>query len=172
MKKMKKTLFWTFIAIVLMLDVVLTVYLLSYNQYNVSTFGDKTLLVMTTKLSDYDKGDLLLITKVPNSEFKVGDQIFFYDTSSKESVVNYGKINKVNENPKATNSFIMSNDFLLSDENVIGKTEDVKVYAGVGAILGFIASKWVFLFIVIIPILILFIYELYLLIAELKKAKK
>lgn len=169
---MKKILFWTFIGIVLVLDVLLTIYLLSYNQYNVSAFGDKTLLVMTTKLSDYNKGDLLLITKVPNSEFKVGDQIFFYDTTSKESVVNYGKINKVNENPKATNSFIMSNDFLLSDENVIGKSDNVKVFAGMGAILGFISSKWVFLFIVIVPILILFLYELYLLIDELKKAKK
>ncbi len=172
MKKIRKIFFWTFIAFVLILDILLTMYLLSYNEYNVSVLNNKTLIVMNSKIGDYKKGDLLVVTKNPNKEYKVGDQIFFYDVTSKESIINYGKINAVNVNTAGLNSFIMSDSFLLTDQYLIGKEDATVVYAGVGSIIGLLASRWVFLFLVIVPILILFIYQLYLFFNELKKAKK
>lgn len=172
MKKFKKVMFWTFIGLVLLLDIVLTIYLLNYNEYNVSVMGDKTFLVMTNKLDKYKKGDLLVVKKNPNSEYKVGDHVFFYEKNKDGSVVNYGKINELSKGQDGINSFIMSNEYILGDKSIIGKGETAVVYAGVGTVLGFLTSKWVFLIIVIVPILILFIYELYLLIVELNKAKK
>ena len=171
MKKILKYVMWFFIAIVITIDIGLTIYLLNYNQYNVAEFGDKSILVMTKKIDNFEKGDLLLVKKNKNDEYKVGDYVFFYDTISKESVVNYGKINAVNDNKDKPNSFIMSNNYLLSDENIIGKGETSKTYSGWGSIIGFVTSRWIFLIFIIVPILILFLYQLYLLILEIKKAK-
>lgn len=171
MKKILKYIMWPVITIIIIIDVLLTIYLLNYNQYNVAVFGDKSFLVMNKKIEDFKKGDLLVVKKNENSEFKVGDHVFFYDTMSKETIVNYGKINAVNDNKDKPNSFIMSNNYLLSDESIIGKGETSKVYSGWGSILSFITSRWIFLIFIILPILVLFIYEAYLLVLEIKKAK-
>lgn len=172
MKKISKVLLWFGIAIVVVLDITLTIYLLNYNKYNVSVFGDKSLLVMNRKIDKFEKGDLLVVKKNENSEIKVEDNVFFYDTISKETIVNFGKVNVVNEKEGADSTFMMSNNYILSDENIIGKADTVKVYSGLGAIIGFLSSRWVFLIVIIVPILVLFIYELYLLVLEVKKSKK
>lgn len=172
MKKGLKGLLFLVIGVVIVLDVVLTIYLLNYNKYNVSVFGKKSLLIMTKKLENFEKDDLLIVEKAEDSEYKVGDHVFFYDTSSKESIVNYGKINKIDENEGLDNTFVMNDNFLLSYENIIGKSETVKVYSGLGGLLGLLASRWVFLIVIILPITVLFMYQLYLLILEVKKSKK
>lgn len=163
---------WIFVGAILLIDIVLTIYLLNYNKYNVSVFGDKSLLIMTKKIDKFEKGDLLVVTKNDNSEVKVGDYVFFYDTFSKEAIVNYGKVYKVYSNPGSENTFEMSNNFLLSDETFIGKGETAKVHSGLGAIIGLLSSRWVFLIVIIVPILLLFMYEFYLLVLEVKKSKK
>ena len=46
MKKILKYVLWVFIAIVIVIDISLTVYLLNYNQYNVAEFKDKSILII------------------------------------------------------------------------------------------------------------------------------
>jgi len=171
MKKILKYVLWVFIAIVIVIDISLTVYLLNYNQYNVAEFKDKSILIIDKKIDRFEKGDLVVVKKTPNKDFKVGDNVFFYDTDPKATIVNFGKINEVNDNKELNNTFMMSNDYILSDESIIGKADTAKVYHKWGSVLGFITSRWVFLIFVIIPILVLFLYQLYLLILEIKKAK-
>lgn len=171
MKKILKYVLWVFIAIVIVIDISLTVYLLNYNQYNVAEFKDKSILIIDKKIDRFEKGDLVVVKKTPNKDFKVGDNVFFYDTDPKATIVNFGKINEVNDNKELNNTFMMSNDYILSDESIIGKADTAKIYHKWGSVLGFITSRWVFLIFVIIPILVLFLYQLYLLILEIKKAK-
>lgn len=172
MKKIIKTILWLVVALMLIIDVALTLYLLHYNKYNVSVIGETSLLIMNNKIDKFEKGDLLLVKKTPNSELKVGDHIFFYDTTEKEVVVNYGKINEVNENPGLDSVFVMNEKYLLGYDNVIGKGETATVYSGIGSIIGVLASRWVFLIVIILPITVLFLFQLYLLLNEIKKAKK
>ena len=40
---------------------------------------------------------------------------------------------------------MMSNDYILSDESIIGKADTAKIYHKWGSVLGFITSRWVFL---------------------------
>lgn len=171
MKKIGKGIFWAVVGLVLIMDVLLTVYLLNYNQFNVSVINNKSLLVMTNKIENYDKGDLLVVSKTPDKEIRTGDYIFFYDTSSKEKLINYGRVQMVNVNKDTPNTFMMDNNYILGYETVIGRNDDVKVYKNLGAIVGALSSKWVFLIAIIMPILILFLYQLYLLIQEIKKEK-
>ena len=172
MKKIGKTLLWIVVGFIIIVDIALTVYLLNYNQYNVAEFGDKSVLIMNKKLADYQDGDLLLVKKTENKEIKAGDNIFYYDTTSLENLINYGRIIKVNDNPNGDNTFIMENSDILGYDTVIGADKDVKVYSGWGKIIGTLSSRWVFLFVIIVPILVLFLYQLYLLVQELKDYKK
>lgn len=188
MKKIGKYILWIVVTLVVLIDVLLTVYLLNYNQYNVAEFGNKTVLIMNGKLGveDFKKGDLVVVNKTANKEIRTNDAIFFYytGTNDQKDVVYYSKVKMVNSNPNGDNTFIMpvrsksekagdqSMDYLLAQENVIGRADDVKVYPAIGAVIGLLSSKWVFLFAVILPILVLFLYQLYLLLQELKRAKK
>lgn len=175
MKNIGKYIMWFFVAIVIIVDVLLTVYLLNYNQFNVAEFGKKTVLIMDgrLKIEDFKKGDFVLVNKTDSKEIRTGDYIFFYDTNSKDrGVINYGKIKMVTVNTGTDNTYIMDNDYILGYDAVIGKSDDVAVYPVIGGIIGFLSSKWVFLFAIIMPILVLFLFQLYLLIQELKKAKK
>ncbi|MDD3995534.1 MAG: hypothetical protein PHC42_02410 [Bacilli bacterium] len=172
MKKIIKIILWLFVGLMLIVDVSLTLYLLHYNEYNVSVIGDTSLLIMNDKIDKFEKGDLVLVKKNPNSDYKVGDRVFFYDNSGKEIVVNYGKINEVDENPGLDSVFVMNDNYLLGYDNVIGNSETAVVYSGVGSLIGLLASRWVFLIVIILPITILFLFQLYLLLNEIKKAKK
>ena len=51
---------------------------------------------------------------------------------------------------------------------MIGKTETAKKYAGLGQVLSVLESRFGFLILVILPTLILFLYELYRVIIEIK----
>ena len=65
-------------------------------------------------------------------------------------------------------TFVMDGDYPISSEYVIGKSSTSKSYSNLGSILSVLESRYGFLFIVIFPILILFIYEIYAAIKELK----
>ena len=62
----------------------------------------------------------------------------------------------------------MNGDYPLSSEFVIGKAETSKTYHNLGSILSVLESKYGFLFLIIFPILVLFIYEIYIVIKEIK----
>lgn len=172
MKKIIKVILWLVVTVVVLVDVTLTLYLLNYNKFNVSVIGDKSLLVMKKNIDKFQEGDLVVVKKNKQSDYKVGDHIFFYDTAGKEVVLNYGKINEFEENPGSDPVFVMNNNYLLGYEKVVGKGESATVYSGIGGIIAILSSRWIFLLVIILPITVLFLVQLYLLIKEIKKAKK
>lgn len=172
MKKILKILLWLVVAVIVVVDVTLTLYLLNYNKYNVSVIGDKSLLVMKNKIDKFNEGDLVVVTKEKGSEYEKGEYIFFYDTSTKEVVLNYGKINEIEKDEGYETVFTMNNNYLLGEEKLIGKGETAKIYPGVGSVIAVLSSRWVFLLVIIVPITVLFLFQLYLLIQEVKKVRK
>lgn len=172
MSKILRFFFWLIVSVLLIIDVFVTVYLLNYNKYNVSQFGKNSILIMDEELDKFKSGDLLVVNKNKNEDIKVGDYIFFYDIKSKENIVNYGKVNSTYKVNEKETTYTMSDNFPLSSEYVIGKGETAVVISELGAILSVIASRWGFLFLVIFPIAILFIVQIYLFIVELGKVKE
>lgn len=178
MKKVLKLIFKILLIPYLLVVIFLTICLLNYNTYKVSVFNDKTFVIVKDESlkPSYKKGDLVVVTKNANNDIKAGDDIFFYETYSSKATINLGKVeSKVNVN--ATEStYTMSGDYQLSSEYVIGKSNTSKVFHKVGSILSFLESKYGFLFIVVLPILIAFLYEIYAIYkeirAEVKLAKK
>ena len=170
MKKVLKIIGIILGAIYCLIAITLTVCLLNYNDYNITELGDKTLIIVRDDdlEPNYQKGDLVIVKKNPNREIVAGDKIFFYDDKEEQMTVNLGSvISKVNVT-KTETTFTMNGDYPLSSEYVIGKTSTSKVYHRLGSVLSTLESRFGFLFLIIFPILVLFIYEIYAVIKEVK----
>lgn len=145
---------------------VMTILLLNYNDYGVTQFGNASLVIINDEVANekYDKGDLVIVESKKLEKLKVGDEIFTYRVDSKGAPhIQIGKIGEIYEVDEA-----------ISFEN--GETYSTDFIAGMakekhpkwGTFLAIVESQWGFLFIVLVPCFLIFIYELYSLIIEIK----
>ena len=85
LKVVKKVLFIIIAVAYFSFASVMTILLLNYNKYNVTQFGDTSLVIIKEDVSsdDYKKGDLVIV-EAPNIEkIAVGDTMFCYKIDSK-----------------------------------------------------------------------------------------
>jgi hypothetical protein len=153
------TLFYAFALI-------MTILLLNFNKFGVTEFGDKSLIILEQEVSNknYKKGDLIIVQKTRYDMINVGDEVFTYSVNSKgAATVEIGTVGDKYDKEKAIS---FENGASFSEDFVIGKA--TKVYNDYGTVLSVIESKWGFLFIVLVPGFIIFLYEIYALIVEIK----
>ena len=145
---------------------VMTILLLNYNDYGVTQFGNASLVIINDEVANekYDKGDLVIVESKKLEKLKVGDEIFTYRVDSKGAPhIQIGKIGEIYEEDEAIsfkNGETYSTDFIAG----IAKEKHPKW----GTFLAIVESQWGFLFIVLVPCFLIFIYELYSLIIEIK----
>lgn len=168
---MKRIIGNIFTILVVIIIIVMSVLLLSYNEYRVSQFGDNTLLIVDNDMLNFESGSLLVVKGCDPSEVKAGDYVFYYDTSSKKVSTVLSKIESIYKTEQGEISFTLPNEYILEGEYIIGKKEDAKEYKNVGAVLSVLESKWGNLFLVVLPAFILFVYEIINVIIEVKKYK-
>lgn len=145
---------------------VMTLLLLNYNKYGVTEFGSKSLIIMDEQIANknYKKGDLIIVEKARYDLINKGDEIFAYSVNSQgKANVEVGVVGEKFDKEKAVS---FENGASFSEDFVIGKA--TKTYHDLGSYLSVIESKWGFLFIVLVPGFMIFLYELYALIVEIK----
>ena len=76
------------------------------------------------------------------------------------------EVGKVGQIYLEEDAVAFENGDIFSNQFVIGTADEV--YNDIGTYLAIIESKWGFLFIVLVPCLLIFIYEVYALIVEIK----
>lgn len=176
MKKFLKVLGIFLLSIYLVVAVILTVFLLNYNKYGVTELGNYTLIkVEDDELKpNYQKGDLLVVEKVDNDLIRNGDSIFFYekDLENKTIFINLAKVIRKRKVTNTETTFVIEGDYEYSSDYLIGDTKNTKVYHGVGTILSVLESRFGFLLFVILPILFVFLYEIYEFVLEVKLSLK
>ena len=161
---MKKKLWHVCIILYVLLSVFITSCLLMYNEYNVTEFGNKILVMVENDTTgEFQKGDLIIATK--NKDYKKDDYVFYYISREKNYFINYGLI----ESEK--NDAVVINSDVIDKKEVIGTTKNAIVIPTVGSILSLLESKWGYLCVIILPILIAFLYEVYSIARELKGKK-
>ena len=144
----------------------MTVLLLNYNKYGLTQFGNTTFVMVTDAIASetFKKGDLVLVNSGKITDLEVGEDIFVYRIVANDKVtVEIGKVGQIYPEEDAV---AFENGDIFSKEFVIGTAD--KVYEKVGTYLSIIESKWGFLFLVLVPCLLIFIYEIYALIVEIK----
>ena len=164
---MKKVVLNIFIFLYFILAVLTTYCLLSYNKFGTVELKDKYLLSSNKYLTDFDSSSLLVVTK--DSSYEVGEDVFYYDVNGSVVTVKMDKIKNIEKVNDEESTIVLANDLTLSSENVLGKKSKTTTYAFIGAIFSLLTSRWGYLFIIIFPMLIAFIYEIYAIIKEIRK---
>lgn len=159
------------IVIYVIIAIFSTICLISVNKHNVTELGEYTLIYVDkyTNSDTFAKGDLAIVS----SDYKVkeGDEIFLYSTYEKNVRPAVAKIVAAEEINEKETTYTLDNEKQLSSQFVIGKVEDAKRIPYVGTAMRIIQSKWGFLFLIVLPVLIAFIYEIYTIILEVKSNK-
>ncbi len=165
LKKIKKVLLVTLGIVYFTFALFMTILLLNFNDYRVTVFGETSLVILKDKVSheEYQKGDLVLVEEAAPENLQKGEEVFVYkvDKMSKTADINIGKVGEVMDD-----YLTLENGETYSIKYLIGRP--TKVYNDIGGVLGIIESQWGFLFIVLVPCFLIFIYELYALIVEIK----
>lgn len=162
-----------FLTFYIILAVFVTACLIGYNDYNITQFGKKSLIIVedNSLKPNFNKGDLLVITRNDNNDVKVNDMVFFYNNYNEEVSVNLAKVLKTRKITDSEYTFTIEGDYDVSSEYFIGKADTTKTYSNIGSILNILTSRFGYLFIFILPILLLFIYEIVVIIKEVKNYK-
>ena len=144
----------------------MTFLLLNYNDYGVTQFGETSLVLIQEKVgvTEYEKGDLVVVESQRLEDYKVGETVFTYRVNSKGvASIEVGVIGEVYPEEKA---IAFENGDTFAEEFIAGTPKEV--HKNVGSYLSVIESQWGFLFIVLVPCFLIFIYEIYALIVEIK----
>lgn len=174
MKKVGKIVLGILITIYAVVAIFLTACLLNYNDFKITEFGEKSLIIVNDEELEptYKKGSLLVVDKENADQIKVGDSIIFYNTYNNQVSLAISEVIFVEKVNEEETTYTISGNYDISSEYLVGSTNDTKIYPVVGSILGLLESRAGFLIFIIFPITIAFLYEIYVLVVEIKDTKK
>ena len=165
---MKKALGNLIIIIYIVFAIVVTMSLLTYNEYKISVIGDKSLIVIDSDDTfKYKKGDLVIVGREGYENAEKGDILFFYQNRG----VKVAEIQKKDDFGESGVIYTIEGNFQVDQEDIIGTSNNEKVISKVGTILKILQSKWGFLFLIVFPSLIAFLKQLYEFILEISNKK-
>ena len=146
-----------------------TICLLTFNEYRVSEFGDKTLVIINKDEEGtiYKKGDLVIVGKQGYEKADKGDTIFFYDNDG----IKIAEVVQKNDYGDSGVTFTIEGNYQVVKSDMIGTANNSKVISKVGSVLSVLESKWGFLFLIVFPSLLAFLHEIYEFILELTNKK-
>lgn len=184
MKVLKKT--GTIVISVLLWVIILVAALYAFttmatrdNQNVSSIMGYTPLVVKSDSMAPtFSAGDLIFIKKCDTSKLKEGDIICFHTIIDNEYALNTHRIQKIEEAGDARSyTTLGDNNNGITDTHIISDGDIVGKYVGhlkkLGKVMDFLSSSIGFLVVIVLPMLLFFIYQVYNLIMisiRLKKA--
>ena len=161
-------LFFDILEVVIVLYVVfITSCILFKNRYAFTQFGDYTFIPVVNDnekyIKDVNKGDLLIAKKV--DKVSLSESIYFYTSENRNYIVREGKVTRVPMGDGDTLYDITvemldkSVDTTVSGSKIVGKKSTLLPL--LGSVLTFLESRTGFLLCVLLPIVIVFLYQIY-----------
>ena len=156
-----------FELIIVIYVVFITSCILFKNRYGFTQFGDYTFIPIVNDnekyINDVNKGDLLIAKKI--DKVSLNDSIYFYTSEDKNYIVREGKVTKV---PLGNGDTLYDITVERLDKSVDATVSGSKV-VGIkslllpllGSILTFLESDRGFLLCVLLPIVLVFLYQIY-----------
>ena len=143
-----------------------------------SLAGYTPLTVASDSMSPtFRAGDLIIIRKCDPQTLKEGDIVTFHTIINTEFALNTHRITEIQDLGGARNYVTKGDNNELADIHMIADGDIVGKYvchlAGFGKVMSFLSSSLGFLLVIVLPLLIFFIYQVYHLITvsiDLKKA--
>lgn len=166
-------------AIILLAALFAFTTLATRDEMNVSSLAGFTpMMVETDSMAPtFSAGDLILIKKTDPASLKEGDIITFHTIIENQYALNTHRIDSIVEQ-NGMRSYITKGDnndipdtHVIADGDIVGKY--VGKVSGLGKVMKFLSSSIGFLVVIVLPLLLFFIYQIYNLIMvsiNLKKA--
>ena len=155
---------WSFVEVLIIIYVVLvTMFVLCKNKYGYTQFGDYSFanidLIAEKNVKDTKKGDLLVVKN--SNDIHKGDLIYYYAVLNDKYIVRSAVVTDVKEdNYSALYTVSLSNTTInVASSRVLGKYSTV--YNNLGSILSVLESRVGFILLVLLPIMVVFIYQVY-----------
>lgn len=169
---MKKKFLNFIFTIYIIVAVFATICLLSYNSYKVTEFGNKSLVIISDNelLPELKKGDLVIVDK--NELILTGHKAFFYQTYNRNIEISLGNVQKIEKVNSTETTYTFDGDKSVSSEYVLGPLEGSSVIPMAGTVLSILESKWGFLFLIVFPVLLLFINQITKVFADIRESSK
>ena len=138
--------FWNVIQVLIIIYVILAIlFMLTSNSYGYSQIGKYVL--------DADNDRLVIIKK--NNSIKVGDLVYYYSVVNEQYKIVYSNVQSINEDK----TYTLDNGNNVQKNKIIGKTDrNIPI---IGFILNRLKDKIYFVIFVILPMLIVFGYNIY-----------
>lgn len=169
MKKAKKILsklgsiLWGFLEVVIIVYVIcITMCILFRNKYGYTQFDNYTLVTMQEDTYEYidgaNEGDLLIVKN--SKKIESGDVIYYYVNINNQYVVKSGAVASMTEG-ETTSIYVLNDErrTTVASTKVLGKYSNL--YSTWGRVLDILMSRFGFLFLVLLPIMVVFIYQIY-----------
>ena len=163
MKKVFRFL-WSLVEIaVIAYVIVITSFVLCKNKFGYTQFGDYTFnninLIDERNIEDTKKGDLLVVKNT--NDIQVGDRIYYYAAYNEMYIVRSDYVIRMESDDYSSLYTIQRNgeDITISSNRVLGKYGTT--YKTWGGVLELLESRVGFLFLLLLPIMIVFIYQVY-----------
>ena len=155
---------WSFVEVIIIIYVVLvTMFVLCKNKYGYTQFGDYSFanidLIAEKNVKDTKKGDLLVVKN--SNDIHKGDLIYYYAVLNDKYIVRSAVVTDVKEDDySALYTVSLSNTTInVASSRVLGKYSTV--YNNLGSILSVFESRVGFILLVLLPIMVVFIYQVY-----------
>ena len=183
MKAVKKTA--TILVSVILWAIILLAALFAFttlatrDQNNVSRFvGFTPLSVLTDSMSPtFNSGDLIIIQRCDPATLQKDDIITFHTIINNEYTLNTHRIHEILTEGGVRSYVTKGDNNAIADTHIIADGDIVGKYvfrlAGVGKVMDFLSSSLGFLLVIVLPMLLFFVYQVYHLISvsiSLKKA--
>ncbi len=162
MKKFLRGIWFVVEFIIIVYVIVLTCFLLCRNKYGYTQFGDYTFtnidLFAEKNIDNTKKGDLLVVKN--SNDINEGDLIYYYAVYNDDYIIKSSPVMSIkNDDYSYLYTVDDSGPTSIVGTRVLGKYSHT--YHKLGSILNFLESRIGFLFCVLLPILIVFIYHVY-----------
>ena len=137
------------------------------DERSVSRFlGCTPLIVKSQSMAPtFNEGDLIIIKQYDPAKLKVGDIITFHTIINNEFALNTHRIDRIDEKGGSRSYVTKGDNNAIADTHMIADGDIVGKYVGklsaVGRLMAFLSSSTGFLLVIVLPMLLFFIYQVY-----------
>lgn len=171
MKVAGKILWWIIEAILIIYVICATTVLLCANKYGFTQFGKNIYAIVDEntidQLTEFKENDVIEIKTVKYNDVNVGDKIIYYDTLNEKYILREGIVREKSGDNESAMYVLEGEGLTVSNQRLTGVYSG-NTYSGLGIPLSILKSQIGFLLLVILPIFVLFIYQVYKIVILLK----
>lgn len=154
-------------GVILVAALYTVVTLATRDEANVSSIaGFSPLVVKTDSMSPtFNADDLILIHTTDPATLEVGDIVTFHTIINNEYALNTHRIADIAENNGVRSYTTKGDNNAIADQHIIADGDIVGKYVtrvpGVGRLINFLSSSVGFLVVIVLPMLLFFVYQVY-----------